>query len=195
LGKELGSRFPAAEVMDAFGIVYPQYWSERDADANFDRHLKVLKTHYGHGKSFSTASFPEGSLDPVLSLANLDMQATLFKITMKEVGPRMMQKPIDVNPVTRMWRSVEANTFLRHSLSEYIKVAELAVVMVLGSVQDERTFSTLTFMKNKLRNRLTTHLELVVGMKMQNFYTLDNFPYGDAYDSWAAEKKRLCDIE
>jgi hypothetical protein len=30
------------------------------------------------------------------------MQATLFKITMKEVGPRMMQKPIDVNPVTRI---------------------------------------------------------------------------------------------
>jgi hypothetical protein len=27
-------------------------------------------------------------------------------------------------------------------LSEYIKVAELAVVMVLGSVQDERTFNT-----------------------------------------------------
>jgi hypothetical protein len=80
-------------------------------------------------------------------------------------------------------------------LSEYIKVAELAVVMVLGSVQDERTFSTLTFMKNKLRNRLTTHLELVVSMKMQNFYTLDNFPYGDAYDSWAAEKKCLCDTE
>jgi hypothetical protein len=34
------------------------------------------------------------------------------------------------------------NTFLQHSLSEYIKVAELAVVMVLGSVQDERTFNT-----------------------------------------------------
>jgi uncharacterized protein YijF (DUF1287 family) len=109
LGKELGSRFPTAEVMDAFQIVYPQYWNERDTDANFDHHLKVLKTHYSHGKSFSTG---------------------------------------------------------------------------------ERTFSTLTFMKNKLRNRLTTHLELVVGMKMQNFYTLDNFPYGDAYDSWAAEKKR-----
>ena len=86
-----------------------------------------------------------------------------------------------MNLVTHMWRSVEANTYLQHSLSEYIKVAELAVVMVLGSVQDEKTFSTLTFIKNKLWNRLTTHLELKVGMKMQNFYTL--------------EKKHLYDIE
>ena len=153
--------------------------------------MKVLKTYYSHGKSFSTTSFLEGSLDLVLRLANLDIQTTLFKIIIKEVGPRIMQKPVDINPVTCMWRSVEANTFLWHSLSEYIKVAELAVVMVVDSIQGERTFNTLTFMKNKLRNRLTMHLELVVGMKMQNFYTLDNFLYNDAYDSWAAKKKRV----
>ena len=67
--------------------------------------------------------------------------------------------------------------------------------MILVNVQDEWTFSTLTFMKNKLQNCLTTHLELVVGMKMQNFYTLENFPYGDGYDGWAAENKHLCDTE
>jgi hypothetical protein len=65
----------------------------------------------------------------------------------------------------------------------------------LGSVQDERTFSTLAFMKNKLWNCLTTHLKLVVGMKMQNFYIFVNFPYCDAYDSWAAKNKRLCDTK
>jgi hypothetical protein len=37
--------------------------------------------------------------------------------------------------------------------------------MVLGSVQDERTFSTVTFAKNKLRNRLTTNLGLVVAFQ------------------------------
>jgi hypothetical protein len=73
LGKELGFQFHAVKVMDAFRIVYPQYWSERNAIANFNRHMKFFKTHYGHGKLFSTASFLEGSLDPVLSLANLYM--------------------------------------------------------------------------------------------------------------------------
>jgi hypothetical protein len=41
----------------------------------------------------------------------------------------------------------------------------------------------LVFMKNKLRNMLTTHMPIVVGMHSQNF-TLENFPYDVAYDDW-----------
>jgi hypothetical protein len=37
----------------------------------------------------------------------------------------------------------------------------------------------LAFMNSKLENRLTTHLPLVVRMFAQQFYTLQNFPYGD----------------
>jgi hypothetical protein len=33
-------------------------------------------------------------------------------------------------------------------LSEFIKVAKIAVTAMLGSVEDERTFSTLGFMKS-----------------------------------------------
>jgi hypothetical protein len=36
--------------------------------------------------------------------------------------------------------------------------------MAMGSVEDERCLSNLGFMKNKLRNKLTTHLDLVVIM-------------------------------
>jgi hypothetical protein len=97
---------------------------------------------------FSTAAFPEGSVDPIFSPVNLDMQTSLFKMTMKENAQAMMKKPYYINPATRLWRSIVANSFLRHSLSEYIKVAEVALVMVLGSVQDERTFSQVSFMKN-----------------------------------------------
>jgi hypothetical protein len=131
--------------------------------------------------------------NPILSLACLDMQALLFRLTMKENAHSMIKKPFDINLVTRMWRSIEANSFLRHSLNEYIKVAEIAIVMVLGSVQDERTFSMLMFMKNKLRNRLTTNLAMVVGMKSQSFFTLNDFPYDAAYESWRDETKHQCD--
>jgi hypothetical protein len=44
-------------------------------------------------------------------------------------------------------------------------VVEIGIAIVLGSVQDERTFSTISFLKNKVRNRLTTHLAIAVGMK------------------------------
>jgi len=54
----------------------------------------------------------------------------------------------------------------------------------LGSVEDERTFSTFIFMKSKLRNQLTTHLDLVVKMYAQDFFTLQSFPFYIAITEW-----------
>jgi hypothetical protein len=104
-------------------------------------------------------------MDPLLSPGTLDMQTSLFKQVMKEQARGMLQRPLTLNLVTRLWRSIEANNYFKHTLSEFIKIAEIAIVMVLGSVQDERTFSTVTFAKNKLRNRLTTNLGLVVAFQ------------------------------
>jgi hypothetical protein len=60
-------------------------------------------------------------------------------------------------------------------LREYVKVAEIAMVQVLGLVEDERTFNNLAFMKSKLGNIITTHLNLCVRMFTQNFYNVSNF--------------------
>jgi hypothetical protein len=38
------------------------------------------------------------------------------------------------------------------------------MVEVVRSVEDERCLSTLTFMKSKFHNKLTTHLPLIVRM-------------------------------
>jgi hypothetical protein len=51
------------------------------------------------------------------------------------------------------------------------------MMMVLGNVEDECTFSNLVIMKLKLWNQLTTHLDLIVQMYGQTFYTLDTFPF------------------
>jgi hypothetical protein len=136
------------------------------------------------------AEFPEGSCDPILSSTTLDMQTTLFRHMMKEQASKVMKKPIDVSSFTRLWRSVDANSYLRHVLSEWLIVAKIAVVIVLGSVQDERTFGMVSFMKNRLRNRLSTNLGLVVRFKSQRFFSLDTFPYDSAYKSWRDEVKR-----
>ena len=61
---------------------------------------------------------------------------------------------------------------------EFAKLAEIAIVQVLGSVEDERTFSSLSFLKDKTRNKLdNAHLSLVVGMHAQEVYTLKTFLY------------------
>lgn len=65
-----------------------------------------------------------------------------------------------------------------------MKLAKLAMVQVIGSVEDERCFFTLAFMKSILCNKLTTHLPLVVHMFAQHFYTIQNFPYGECIEQW-----------
>jgi hypothetical protein len=112
--------------------------------------FKFLKNQYGTSKPFSTAKNPEGMLDLMVSSTSLDMQTSMFKQCMRENVPSMMSRPFKVNPVTRMWLSIDSNSFLRHALSEYVKLVEIDICMVLGSVQDERTFSTVTFLKTKV---------------------------------------------
>jgi len=69
---------------------------------------------------------------------------------------------------------------------EFYKLAKVAIVQILGSVEDERYFSSLAFLKNKLSNSLDTHLECVVGMHSQKIFTLETFSYEAAYNEWMA---------
>jgi hypothetical protein len=51
------------------------------------------------------------------------------------------------------------------------------MVQVINSVEDKRYFNNLNFIKLKFHNQLTTHLEFVVWMFVQQFYTLNFFSY------------------
>ena len=52
---------------------------------------------------------------------------------------------------TMFWHRLMAMSMAAANLSEWAVLAELALVMVPGSVEAERMFSTLSFLKNKLR--------------------------------------------
>jgi len=101
-----------------------------------------------------------------------------------ELPPLNVPPHMLVNPLTKLWRTLDANTSLGKNFGEYIKVAQIAMVHVFGSVEDERTFSTLTFLKDRLRNKLDHHLALVVGMHTQSVYSLQTFPYDDCFNQW-----------
>ena len=93
-------------------------------------------------------------------------------------------KPL-INPVTKLWRHLNANFALSSSFPEYMKLAQIALIHVLGSMEDERAFSSVTFLKDKLWNRLDgDHLGLVVGMHNQSVYTLTSFPYEECFKQW-----------
>jgi hypothetical protein len=61
-------------------------------------------------------------------------------------------------------------------------------MQIIGFVEDECCFSTLTFMKTKLPNILTMHLELVVHMFSQKYFTLKTFPFSATIQNWKDNK-------
>jgi hypothetical protein len=95
---------------------------------------------------------------------------------------------MDLNPLSRLWKKLFSNPLLSACFSEFMVVVELTVVQIMGFVEDEKTFSTFTFMKTRLWNRLCEHLGLVVHMYAQPFYTFDTLPYHDVITTWAKEK-------
>jgi hypothetical protein len=66
---------------------------------------------------------------------------------------------------------------LKGYFGEWFKVAEIIAMKVLGLVEDKRTFSTVSFLKNWLCNCLLEHFNTAIGVFSYNFCTVENFPY------------------
>jgi hypothetical protein len=70
-----------------------------------------------------------------------------------------------------------------------MKLVELAIVQVIGIIENEKTFSILTFMKFKLWNWLAEHLNIVICMFTQDFFIKDFFPFQGTITNWNDENK------
>jgi hypothetical protein len=103
---------------------------------------------------------------------------------MKSNSKATMEPPFDLNPLTRSWRLFDAFQVFTHSFPKYLKLAKMTIVHVLRSVEDEKCFSSFTFLKNKLQATLDPHLPLVVGMYSQKFFILESFSYVATFDAW-----------
>ncbi len=62
---------------------------------------------------------------------------------------------------------------------------------MLGSVEDERTVFLHAFMKDKLHNKLGLHLDTIVCMFAQEFFTQKRFPYQEAITVWKDQKVQI----
>jgi hypothetical protein len=100
-----------------------------------------------------------------LCLMNIIVQhAYFFKFIMFANCHVAMSPPLDYNPCTKIWTNSANDQLLFHWSSKWPKPNELSTIMIMGCIEDERCFPNLGFIKNKLRNRMTTHLDLVVKM-------------------------------
>jgi hypothetical protein len=67
---------------------------------------------------------------------------------------------------------------------KYVKLVEIALIKALGCVDDEQLFSNLNFMKTKIHNWLTNHLDLFVHMFEQSIFSMDKFSFDEAMHIW-----------
>jgi hypothetical protein len=93
-------------------------------------------------------------------------------MTMVANSETIMKEEFLVNHVIQLWTKINSSSILKCKLSKCMKLAEIACVQVLGSVENERCFLVVAFMKNKLRNRLTCHLDLCTSFTHNNFTIL-----------------------
>jgi hypothetical protein len=82
----------------------------------------------------------------------LEAQSSFFKVTMLANFVAKMKPPLDCNPCSRMWALLNINQIICSKLSKWLKLVELSMAMVLGSMENDKCFSNLSFMKRKLRN-------------------------------------------
>jgi hypothetical protein len=79
-------------------------------------------------------------------------------MTMVHNAKIIMQKDNQLNLVTKIWQKIVAFAILNHWLLEYIKLAKITTIPVLGYIKNVQTFSIVNFMKNELRNEFNAHL-------------------------------------
>jgi hypothetical protein len=184
---ELDRRFPDSELMNALSIVFSQFWLQSTCDEFFALHMNTIRGHFAIVGFVNRGTIEEPKIvqvDPLLDAWTLGLQTSLFKLIMKSNAKSAMEEPRDKNPVNKLWQKVGQNALMLSRLLEFIKLVEISVTATLGSVEDKRTFSTLGFMKSKVRNRLGGHLDTCVKMFSQPFFNQDTFPYSESISQW-----------
>jgi len=88
----------------------------------------------------------------------------IFVVTMKSSCNFAMLPPFSCNPTFELWQRLGSSGIPKEMLLEFLKLVEISIMITLGSIKDEWTFLTLTYINNKLKNHLTIHLDMVIRM-------------------------------
>jgi hypothetical protein len=110
-----------------FGVVYPSYWLQPKLEMRFSTHLVILKVAFCQPKK---VGLNEVWVPTLFSSIAFDLQRFLFVFTMKNNAKLIMQKPFDLNPLTKLWKTLSSSQILEHQSPKYIKLIELVVCAI-----------------------------------------------------------------
>ncbi|KAJ9516995.1 hypothetical protein QJQ45_027348, partial [Haematococcus lacustris] len=180
--QDLRHRFVAGRHAKALAIVYPNYWDTKPSDKNFLERLEAIKQLYCQQACLSDGT----EVPPLLCSETLATQQSQFAEVMRDAAdsPGM--------GISQLWQSLSKQPITALEISEYGRLAELAMVMVPGSVEEERMFSAMAYLKDDTRNRLNEeHLNVCARAFHTVTHGVSDFPYHEAIGVWldAANKK------
>lgn len=201
--EELKKRFPERKELQAQSLAYIHFWKGKPSFKVIYEHVEVIKAQYGCEKVLvSTGEV----VAPLLCSKTLEDQVEHLRIVMShlvsdvELKYEAMVKEAseekrtynEGNSTALLWQAIEASPIHAAAISEFVKYAKLVLVMVAGSVEDERTFSSMSYIQSDQRSSLQPpHLDACLRMYCtKSLYTLGNFPIGRAFDIWYQQKVR-----
>ena len=127
-------------------------------------------------------------INGILDADKLRSQAKCFVNTMMYQFGKV-EDPLSNGSITRLWTNLYRSHTLKEHMSEYFKLVDLCQTMILGSIEDERILSLVSFLKSKLRNRMDNNIVSCVRLYISN-YDINNFPYERALALWTSECSR-----
>ncbi|KAJ9530395.1 hypothetical protein QJQ45_000767 [Haematococcus lacustris] len=175
--RDLHSRFLPPEHAKGLAVVYAHHWDKQPSDEDFLERLAIVKARY-----CMDATLADGQLAPaLLDQQKLFAQQSSFVEVMRcQAEHRVQLSSAAANPAketTKLWRYLAGQPITKADILEYIKLAELALVMTPGSVEEERMFSAMAYLKDDTRNRLQEcHLNVCARVFSSNQFDLDTIP-------------------
>ncbi|KAJ9506739.1 hypothetical protein QJQ45_006068 [Haematococcus lacustris] len=182
LTADLESRFPPSKQLSAFAMLTP---------SNIALYWTALYQQLG---SFQVAA------RGVARAMKAQLDDMRHRAAKRKPGTRQQQSDSDDSHgsdnggydvqeqrtplLSEFWKKLHAS--MASQLSELCKVATLLTVTVPGSVEEERSFSAMNFIKDERRNRLGANLSSTLRVYLDKTFTLKTFPHKEAIDDWMA---------
>ncbi len=155
------------ELLNATWVIYLQYWLALEVETTFLGHLPIIHAHFGHPQGLGVFwYFLWVSIKSCPFLWTICLFQTHHAKSSHHIAYPWLQFDI------WLWEKLKSNVILNQCFYEWFIIVKLCIVMVLGNAKDKHTFSNLAFVKSKIQDCLTIHLDLVVWMYVQKFYSL-----------------------
>jgi hypothetical protein len=107
--------------------------------------LNVVKGLFCYPKKIGVV---EDVVIEFLCASTLDVQKSMFKFTMKSNAQAALGLLHSINPLTKTWKIFTNFIILFCKISKYVKLVKIAMIQVLGLVEDEKIFNNLNFFKS-----------------------------------------------